>query len=579
MRIFSVFILLTALVSLSIAAPQEGKRKKEKKGTSLIKSDSTVVRLERLLLDAEKAKVTEDWEEANRNYSDILSIDPHNSNARFQLSQIYAAQRKMNQAEEEALAAVKLDPKNKWYLESLATIYLDQNKAKEAAEVYKTLTTKFPPNPDYFLNLAFIYSRTGQFDQAIKTYEQFEKNFGLDENVVMEKKNLFLRLNKFNEALNEVQKLVDAFPGETGYMLMEGDLYRANKMKDKAAELYKKVLLLEPDNAQALLALAEIGMQNGEANESIGSIKKVFENPNVDIDTKIRILFPYIQFWDLKKESKQDAFDLAEILIRVHPNEAKAFAIKGDLHYLDNQNEAALEAYLQSLKLNKSVFQVWQQVMVIYNLKKEWQKLQQFCAEAMEYFPNQSVIYLFKGGAEYQLKDYESAVKSYSKGEKMSVENDKLRAQFLANMGDAYHSLKQHEQSDSAYEKSLRLDPENAYVLNNYSYYLSTRKVNLEKAKQMSAYANKLVAGNSSFLDTYAWILFQLKDYSAAKEWQEKAMAADGEKSSTVLEHYGDILFMLGKADEALNYWKQAKESGSDSETLDRKIAEGKYME
>lgn len=579
MRIFPLLFLFLVSASVFAAPSQESKKKKGKKDVVAEKSDSTVIRLERLLLDAEKSKVTEDWEEAIRNYTEILQLDNHNSNARFQLSQVYAAQRKLNQAEEEALLAVKLDPKNKWYLEALATLYLDQGKAQEAAEVYKTLNSKFPPNPDYYLNLAFIYSRTGQFDQAIKTYEQFEKNFGLDENVVMEKKNLFLRLNKFNEALNEIHKLVDAFPGETGYMLEEADLYRANKMKDKAAELYKKVLVLEPDNAQALLALAEIGMQNGDMSESMGSIRKVFENPNVDVDTKIRILFPYIQFWDLKKENKKEAFDLAEILVRVHPQEAKAFAIKGDLHYLDDQNESAVEAYLQSLKLNKSVFQVWQQVMVIYNLKKDWSKLQQFCTEAMEYFPNQSVIYLFKGGAEYQLKDYELAVKSYSKGEKMSAENDKLRAQFLSNMGDAYHSMNKHEESDSAYEKSLKLDPENAYVLNNYSYYLSIRKVNLEKAKQMSAYSNKLVAGSSSFLDTYAWILFQLKDYTGAKEWQEKALAADSEISSTILEHYGDILYMLGKTEEAIKYWKQAKERSSESETLDRKIAEGKYLE
>ncbi len=130
------------------------------------------------------------------------------------------------------------------------------------------------------------------------------------------------------------------------------------------------------------------------------------------------------------------------------------------------------------------------------------------CDEAETYFPNQATLYLFKGGAEFQNKEYEKSVKSFSRGEKMSVENDKMRAQFLANLGDAYHSLDKNAESDSAYEKSLKLDPENAYVLNNYSYYLSIRKVNLERAKEMSAYSNK-IPDNSSFLDTYAWILFQ----------------------------------------------------------------------
>jgi tetratricopeptide (TPR) repeat protein len=178
-----------------------------------------------------------------------------------------------------------------------------------------------------------------------------------------------------------------------------------------------------------------------------------------------------------------------------------------------------------------------------------------------------------------QQKDYEKAVKSFSKGEKMTTEDLKLRAQFLANQGDAYHSLNKHTESDEAYDKALKLDPDNAYVLNNYSYYLSLRKANLEKAKQMSAYSNKLEPNNSSFLDTYAWILFQLEDYAGAREWQEKAIKADGEKSGTVLEHYGDILFKLGKKAEAVEYWKKAKQAGTDSETINRKISEEKYVE
>ena len=534
---------------------------------------------ERHFLEAEKAKVIEDWDNAIKEYNKVLEVEPNNASAYFELAQIYTSLNKLSDAEVNAARATKLDGSNKWYLELLAGIYMNEGKLKDATETFKTLVDKFPNNPDYYLNLAFLYSKAGQFETAIKVYEQFEKNFGIDENVVQEKKNLYLRLNRFNDALTEVHKLVDAFPGETEYMLMEADLYRANKMKDKAVEIYKRVLVSEPDNAQALLALAELGMQGGNAHESQEDLKKIFENPKVDVDTKIKILFPYLQFWEVKKDKKQDAFDLAEILTRVHPDQAKAFALKADLYFLDNQNDKALEAYLKSLALNKDVFQVWQQVMIIYNTKKDWVNLEKTCNEAVEAFPNQAIAYLFKGGAEFQNKEYEKAVKSYSKGARMSVDNDKLKAQFLSNLGDTYHSLNKYEESDSAYDQSLKLDPENAYVLNNYSYYLSLRKVNLEKAKQMSAYSNKIDPDNSSFLDTYAWILFQLNDFTGAKEWQEKAIKASSEKNGTIIEHYGDILFKLGDKAGALENWKKAKELGTDSGTIDKKISEEKYLE
>jgi len=586
MKFLTTIIIFLSLVISSEAFSQSAlgkeKKKKKKKGekeqiSSVDKSDQQ--KCERLFMEAEKAKVTEDWETAIKNYKEVLAIDDKNANAHFQLAQIYTGTAKLVDSEKEANEAVRLDPVNKWYLEMLASVYMNQGKAKEATEVFKTLISKFSNNPEYYLNLGFLQSKAGQYDAAIKTYEQFEKNFGLDENVVMEKKNLFLRMNKFNEAVNEIHKLVDEFPGEIDYLMMEADLYRANRMKEKATELYKKILEKEPDNAQASLALADLGMQSGNEQQSLESIKKVFANEKVDVDTKIKILYPYLQYWEIQKDKKQEAFDLAEILTNTHPNEAKAFAIKGDLYYLDTQTDKALDAYQKSLLLNKDVFQVWQQVMVLYNQKKDWISLDKTCNEAMELFPNQSLIYLFKGGAEVQNKEYEKALKSFSRGEKMSGDNDKVRAQFWANLGDVYHNLNKVTESDSAYERSLKLDPENSYVLNNYSYYLSLRKENLEKAKQMSAYSNKLEPDNSSFLDTYSWILFQLNDFTGAKEWQEKAMKAGGDKSGTILEHYGDILSQLGNKEEAINYWKQAKELGTDSSTLDKKISEGKYLE
>lgn len=575
-------IVLLALAAGSFAQPGDKEKKKKKKGgdkTQAATLDKPAQqKLERLFMEAEKAKVTEDWDAAIKSYNEVLAIESANANAHFQLAQIYANTRRLADAEKEAQEAVRLDEGNKWYLEMLSGIYMNQGKAKEATDVFKTLITRFPNNPDYYLNLGFLQTRAGQFDAAIKTYEQFEKNFGIDENVVLEKKNLYLRLNKFDEAVREVQRLYDEF-GETDYLLMVAEMYRVNRMKDKATELYKKILEKEPDNAQALLAMADLGAQTGNGQQTLESVKKVFANPNVDVDTKIKILFPYLQYWDIQKDKKQDAFELAAILTTTHPEDAKGYSIKGDLYFLDDQLDTALASYLQSLKYSKEVFTVWQQVMAIYNQKRDWANLQQVSTEAMELFPNQAVIYLFKGGAEVQLKDYEKALKSFGKGEKMSVENAKLRAQFLANMGDAYHSLNKHTESDSAYDRSLKLDPENSYVLNNYSYYLSLRKQNLEKAKQMSAYANKLEPDNNSFLDTYAWILFEMKDYTGAKEWQEKAMKAGGDKSGTILEHYGDILFKLGNTQEAIKYWKQAKELGTDSGTIDKKIAEGKYVE
>src|SRR4051812_37071665 len=273
-----LFVLLFAFAGEAHAfADKEKKKKGKKDDTTSNLSKAEQQKLERLFLEAEKAKMIEDWDAAITSYREVLASDAHNHAAHFELAQIFFAQQKLADAEKEAAEAAKLDGSNKWYLEMLATVYMAENKSKEAADTYKALMQKYPNNPETYLNLGFMQAKAGQFENAIKTYDLYEKIFGLDESVVLEKKNMYLRLNKFNDAVNEVHKLTEAFPGEIDYMLMEAELYRANRMKDKATALYKKILEIEPDNGQALLALADIDMQGGKGEQSMESIKKIFE--------------------------------------------------------------------------------------------------------------------------------------------------------------------------------------------------------------------------------------------------------------------------------------------------------------
>ena len=144
-------------------------------------------------------------------------------------------------------------------------------------------------------------------------------------------------------------------------------------------------------------------------------------------------------------------------------------------------------------------------------------------------------------------------------------------------MGDAHHSLKNNVESDKNYDNALRIDPNNVIVLNNYSYYLSLRNEDLEKAKRMSAKSNNLAPNQASFQDTFAWILFQLKEYEEADVWITKAINNSAQPSGVILEHKGDILFHIGQIEEALKYWEKAKIVGGASEQINKKITDKRY--
>jgi tetratricopeptide (TPR) repeat protein len=198
---------------------------------------------------------------------------------------------------------------------------------------------------------------------------------------------------------------------------------------------------------------------------------------------------------------------------------------------------------------------------------------------ALELFPNQALFYFFYGVANIQKQKFQEAVDYLTIGKDFVVKNPPLLSQFYANLGDSYYRLKDHKNSDKYYEKALEIEPNNIYVLNNYSYYLSLRNENLERAEKLSAKANEIEPNQPNYEDTYAWILYKQGKYIAAKEWLEKALENGGKSNAVIVEHLGDVHAKLGNIDKALELWNQAKTLGETSEFIDKKIADKQLYE
>jgi len=94
----------------------------------------------------------------------------------------------------------------------------------------------------------------------------------------------------------------------------------------------------------------------------------------------------------------------------------------------------------------------------------------------------------------------------------------------------------------------------------------------------MSYKTVKAEPDNATYLDTYAWILFEKGNYAEARLYIDDAMKSDGGKSDVIVEHCGDIYYMTGDVDKALEYWNQALKIGSKSRTLQEKIRKKKYI-
>ncbi|MDF2437865.1 MAG: tetratricopeptide repeat protein [Bacteroidota bacterium] len=555
---------------------------------------------ERVFFDANKEKMLGNYDLAETYFSQALKIDPTSSAAMYELANIYAFQNNKNQALFYSKKAANADPKNVWYQLLYAQSLKDNKQMSEVVGVFEKLVKDNPERIDFYYELANSYLMINKLNDAIKVYNKIEEQVGVTEDASMQKMKIYKSQNNFDKSVEEAQKLIKAYPKEAKYYGMLGEIYQEKGQGEKALEAYNELLRIDPSNAYVHLSLADYYRSQKQNEKAFEEIKLAFKSKDLDIDTKVKILLSYYSITETYTELKPDADELCKILVEVHPNDAKAFSIYGDFLYRDKKQEEARTQYRRAIELDKEKYAIWNQLLIIESELGDIDALEKESKQTMELFPNQPVPYFFNGISNIQLKRYRKAVEALAEGKEFVYDNPALQVQFYASLGDAHNSLKNYGASDSAYDKALELDPNNAYVLNNYAYYLSLRNKNLEKAEAMSKKCNDLQPNNSTYQDTYGWILYQMKKYEEAKIWIGKALdnggrpdlnpdpssvGPDGKPlkpyfgNGTLLEHYGDILYQLGNKEEAVKYWMDAKKAGGTSELIDKKIADKKLYE
>lgn len=463
---------------------------------------------------------------------------------------------------------------NKFYQQFLAELYTKQTKYKEASGIYQKLIKKYPSEIENYFELSELYLMQEKYNDAVKIYDDIEKEIGVSEEISRQKQLIYLQQNKVDEAIKEGNKLMVAEPMESGFVIQQAQMLLANERYDDAQKMLAKSLEVNPNFAEGHVLLAEVYRLQGDLKKSNEELTSAFSNNDLSAEIKAKILSSYVLTINKNSspENIETVIGLAKQLIEQAPDNAAAYIVLGDMLRQKGDTKAARDAYLKSTDFDKSIFEVWTSIIDLDNQLQDNKGLVKHTALAAEYFPNQAVLWYYNGLGNYAIKDFAEAEYALDEAKNLSFSNKELSANVNALLGDVFNAQKNYEKSDAAYEAALKANPNNEQALNNYSYFLSLRKENLDRAKELSQKLVEKYPANATYLDTHAWVLYQQADYGNARKYLEKA-ATQANASGTVLEHYGDALFKLGNKTEAIIQWKKAKAKGGTSSQIDDKIA------
>lgn len=452
----------------------------------------------------------------------------------------------------------------------------------EAVRTWERLHTYYPDRLEITYRYANALGQGGtdaDRDRAIAVYDSVEVAEGMSIPLSSKKIQLYFSLQDTASILGEVDRLRAASPKNVDYQIFSGDVYAMFGLNDQAKAFYDSACVTDPSYGLAYYSRAQFYKSLGDSAAFNREVFQALQQKDLDVETKLGILRSYIQ--EMYNDSTQlpRVGHLFDVLIDQHPHEHDIHALYARYLIVVKDYAKAAEQTERSLDLDPADEQSWEMLTSLYLQEEQLDKALDAIKRSLRYYPENGRQYLVLGSIYDQKGEREKAPVEYGRALELIDSTDVgTISRIYGAMGDNFYARQLTDSAFTYYQKALLYDPDNSLALNNCAYYLACEGRDLDNALSMIEKATAAEPDNPTTLDTYAWVLFKRKDYAKAREVMDRTLGLTDERSEEILEHAGDIYFMDGDPDGALEFWKEALKLAPDNKLLEKKVKHKTYF-
>lgn len=501
-----------------------------------------------------------------------VAINPNASEALFELVRIkytlspYSDSTEVAEADSMLGRAVSLEPSNRFYREMLAQRYAMKGDFARSIALYERLVADRPTSEGYQF-LVQLYEAKGDYDGAVAALSRLETIDGPSEAYSIEKFKIYNEKGDTLNAYGAIEALCSAYPNDLRYRVVLGDLYMQNKNSAKAYDIYTDVLAKDSDNPYAQLSLMNYYHALGDDSLYLQKVHDVALNPSTSPEARTEVMRRYaVDVLNAGGDSTQvlDLFEKVLDFKMETPDIAELCAYyMMALNMPTEEVERPMRAILRDIP---DYTRARLQLLQILIGREDTAGVIALCTEGQVYTPGELVYYYYEGVAHLTEDNDKAALTAFERGA-AHVDEDTdagLASELYAALGDLYHQIGRVQKSYESYDRALSYRSDNDVVLNNYAYFLSDEGKDLDRAEQMSRRTVERNPQNETYLDTYAWILFQKKQYTQAQIYIDETLKYSEEPSAVLLEHAGDIYYRVGERNKAVDFWRKALKKATD---------------
>ena len=523
-------------------------------------------------VEAVKQKIMGNSGDALKYLEQCVKINPESDAAYYQMAQIVIANGDLKNGKKYASKALSLNDKNLWYLMMLSGMYYQEKNLDSAIIYYEKAVKYFPEKENLQLTLGNLYSENKNFEKANTIFDSFDTKYGVNEASTLSSIKSLMSERKYDVAQVKAQSLLKQYPDEILYNGLLAEIYRGKGEKEKALEVYNKLIERDPDNAQTQLSLCDFLITEKNYNDLFRLLNTLILNSNVTREDKIALFARLIELPDLVKD-KDDKLIIALMVLEANYNKDVIIPLLRPELLIKQEKLSDASVRLEFLiKENPENYYAWEKLLLVYLQMKDFNKLMIRGEECATKFNTSFLAKVLYANGAIENGKYSIALEELKKAEILAGENKDSMVQVLTMRADIYYRMKDYAKSFEIFDQALKYNKDDLTVINNYAYYLAEQNMKLKEAEGMAKKVVETEKNNSTFLDTYGWILYKRGKLAEAAKIMESIINSGGKPTAEWYEHYGFILKKQKKCTKAIENWNIALKLDSTKTHLIKEI-------
>lgn len=518
-----------------------------------------------LFIEGKTFELKDNYLAAIDKYNDALKIEKA-AGIYFALAKLYDKVSQYQKSLDYGLQALKLDTGNILFKDHIADVYIILGDYSNALKYLMEIYAKNPDDINIIYNIGRMYEALKQPSEALKYYENITSNYQYEETVLIRMAEIYENYNDYSNTASTIEKLLILNPTDLTLKYSAAAAYVKIPDYDNAIRIYEDILATQPGNRDVQTEVIKLYFRQHRNQEAFDKYSRLINKDTADFIFKMSIALSFLDASEIDKEALGVSKSILQNMKDAYPGE---WMPDFYLAVIDTREDRISEGEkkINDLvsKIDTSIELYVQAGFYFYQINEFTDALKIF-KKGADSFPLDFRVNYLTGNTYYRLGNNRDALPYLEKA--LEITPDDLNV--LSTLGLVYDDLKMYPETDKLYEQAFKYYPDNILLLNNYAYHLSERGVKLKEALAMSKITIEKEPENASYLDTYGWILFKLKDYKNAAVYIEKAIKLG--KNETLLDHLGDIYEAMGENVKAVKAWSEALKLNPDNESIKQKI-------